>query len=88
MPWSGKTLLKIGENEILPSAVCTWGWTCVCNFDFAYAGLTLRIYHCIKVIIKISSDYINEIFCCTNLLPQNLLQQLVSTIAMTLMLPQ
>ena len=50
--------------------------------------LLQHIYLCIKVVIKISSDYCNEIFYCTNFLPQNLLQQLTSTIAMTLMLLQ
>ena len=38
--------------------------------------LQQHIYHCIKVVIKIFSDYYNEIFCCRNLLSQNLLQQL------------
>ena len=50
--------------------------------------LQQHIYHCIKVVIKISSDYCNEIFYCTNLLPQNLLQQFASTIAMISMLLQ
>jgi len=44
MPWSGKTMLKTGENELLPSAVHTWGWACVSSFDFAYVGLTLRAW--------------------------------------------
>ena len=35
-------MLKTGENVLLPSAMRTWGWACVHNFDFAYAGLTLR----------------------------------------------
>ena len=48
--------------------------------------LQQHIYHCIKVVIKISRNYCNEFFCCTNLLHQILLQQLASTIAMTLIL--
>ena len=44
------------------------------------------MYHCIKVIIKIFGVYCNKNFYCINLLPQILLQHLVSTIAMTLML--
>ena len=49
--------------------------------------LLQHIYHYIKAVIKISSDYCNEIFCYTKL-PQNLLQQHTSTIAMILMLLQ
>ena len=33
-----KTMLKIGENELLPSAVCMWGWAYVHSFDFVYVG--------------------------------------------------
>ena len=43
MPWSGKTMLKIGENKILPSVMRMWGWACVHSFDFMYAGLTLHM---------------------------------------------
>jgi len=43
MPWSGKTMLKIGDNEFLPSSMRTWGWASVRNFDVVYAGLTLHM---------------------------------------------
>ena len=48
----------------------------------------IYIYHYIKVVVKIFGAYCNKSFCCTNLLPQILLQHLISTIAMSLMLLQ
>jgi len=42
MPWSEKTMLKTRENELLPSAVRTWGWACVRRVDLAYMGRKLE----------------------------------------------
>ena len=53
-----------------------------------YVYIYIYLYHCIKVAIKIFGVYCNKSFCCTNLLPQILLQHLVSTIKMNLMLLQ
>ena len=40
MPWGEKTVLKIRENELLPSVVRMWVWAYVCSFDFECVGLT------------------------------------------------
>ena len=37
-------MLKTRASGLLPSAVHTWGWAYVHNFDFAYAGLTMRMW--------------------------------------------
>ena len=37
-------MLKIGKNEFLPSSVRMWGWAYIYSFDFAYAGLILRMW--------------------------------------------
>ena len=41
---SGKTLLKTEKHGLLQSTLRTWRWACVCSFDFAYEGLTLRMW--------------------------------------------
>jgi len=33
-----KTLLKIGEHGLLPSAMRTWRWAFLRSFDFVYAS--------------------------------------------------
>ena len=48
MLWGQKTLFKIGEHGILPCAICTWRWACVCSVDFVYALSTLRTWPLIK----------------------------------------
>ena len=41
---SGKTLLKTEKHGLLQSTLRMWRWACVCSFDFAYEGLTLRMW--------------------------------------------